>query len=112
LAASGAVGDLVELLGTLAVAAREEASMRLRVEAARARLRTAVRVIAGVTLAMALGLILLNRGYIDVYATASGQVVLAVVVGLWGLALWWLARMGEFIAPDRFLAVDREPSER
>jgi tight adherence protein B len=105
LAAQGAVGDLVELLGTLAVAARDEAGMRLRVEAARARLRTSVRVIASVTLAMAVGLVLLNRGYIDVYASPVGQVVLAVVVALWAAALWWLARMGEFIAPERFLAV-------
>jgi hypothetical protein len=106
LASRGATGDLVELLGTLAVAARDEAAMRLRVDAARARLRTAVRVIAGVTLGMAAGLIVLNRGYIDVYRTAGGQVVIAVVVCLWAGALAWLSRAGEFIAPERFLAVD------
>jgi hypothetical protein len=60
---------------------------------------------------MAIGLILLNRGYIDVYASASGLVVLAVVIGLWGIALWWLARMGEFIAPERFLAIDLDERE-
>jgi Flp pilus assembly protein TadB len=112
LAAHSAVGDLVELLGTLAVAARDEAGMRLRVDAARARLRTAVRVIAAVTLAMAIGLVFLNRGYIDVYDTPAGQVVLAFVVALWGGALWWLARMGEFIAPERFLAVGDHGSDR
>lgn len=111
LAAQGAVGDLVELLGTLAIAAREEAGMRLRVEAARARLRTAVRVIAGCTLAMAVGLVLLNRKYIEVYATPTGQVVLAFVIALWGAALWWLTKMGEFIAPERFLAVSDRGGE-
>lgn len=105
LSARGAVGDLVELLGTLAVAARDEAGMRLRVEAARARLRTAVRVITGCTMAMAVGLILLNRSYLDVYGTPMGQVVLAAVVAMWGAGLWWLARMGEFVAPERFLAL-------
>jgi hypothetical protein len=107
LAATGATGDLSELLGTLAVAARDEAAMRLRVEASRERLRTAVRVIAGVTAATAAGLFVLNRGYVDVYRTATGQVVLAVVALSWGVALAWLARMSQFMAPERFLVAGR-----
>lgn len=105
LAAGGAVGDLGDLLGTLATAARDEAGMRLRVDAARARLRTAVRVIAGCTAATALGLVVLNRPYLKAYEGAVGQVVLASVAGLWAVALWWLTRMGDFIAPERFLAI-------
>lgn len=105
LSARGAVGDLVELLGTLAVSARDEAGMRLRVEAARARLRTAVRVISGCTLLMAFGLVVLNPSYLRVYDSLVGQLVLAVVAGMWAIGLWWLAQMGRFIAPERFLAV-------
>ena len=104
LAARGAVGDLNDLLGTLALSAREEAAMRLRVDAARARLRTAVRVIASVTAATALGLILLNRPYLDVYGEPIGQLVLGVVVATWAGALWWLHRMSHFLTPERFLA--------
>ncbi len=104
LAAEGAVGDLNELLGTLALSAREEAAMQLRVDAARARVRTAVRVIAGVTAATALGLILLNRSYLDVYGSFVGQLVLAAVAAMWAGALWWLGRMSRFLAPERFLA--------
>lgn len=104
LASEGAVGDLAELLGTLAVSARDEAGMRLRVEAARARLRTAVRVITGCTLATALGLLLLNRPYLAFYGTAAGQAVLAVVAGLWAASLVWLGRMADFVTPERFLA--------
>jgi len=111
LAAGGAVGDLGELLGTLAVSARDEAGMRLRVDAARARLRTAVRVISGCTAATALGLVLLNRPYLKVYEGAVGQVVLGCVAGLWGTSLWWLSRMGDFITPERFLA-SPEPDAR
>jgi hypothetical protein len=103
LAAEGAVGDLGELLGTLAIAARDEAAMRLRVEAARARLRTAVRVIAACTTATALGLVTLNRAYLRPYSTADGQAVLALVAVAWAAAFWLLARMAEFIAPERFL---------
>jgi Flp pilus assembly protein TadB len=108
LSARGAVGDLVDLLGTLAVAARDEAVMRLRVEAARARLRTAVRVISGCTLLMALGLVVLNPGYLEVYDSFVGQLVLGTVFALWGVGLWWLTQMGRFIAPERFLAVGAE----
>jgi hypothetical protein len=108
LAARGAVGDLAELLGTLAIAARDEAGMRLRVEAARARLRTAVRVIAGCTATTAVGLVLLNRPYLAVYQGPVGQVVLAGVAALWGASLWWLSKMGGFIAPERFLAAAPE----
>ena len=108
LASQGSVGDLGELLGTLAVSAREEAGMRLRVDAARARLRTAVRVIAACTASTAIGLILLNRRYLDVYGSATGQVVIAAVALCWGVALTWLAHMSEFVAPERFLAVRPE----
>lgn len=111
LAAKGSVGELSELLGTLAVAARDEAAMRLRVEAARARLRTAVRVIAGCTVATALGLIVLNRPYLAVYATPIGQVVLASVAVAWAVGLVWLTRMGQFIGPERFLTLEPVEAE-
>ena len=106
LAAGGSSGDLRELLGTLAVSARDEAGMRLRVEATRARLRTAVRVISLCTASTALGLVILNRSYLESYETVTGQVVLALVLSAWGLALWWLGRMGDYVAPERFLATD------
>lgn len=108
LAARGGAGDLNELLGTLALSAREEAAMRMRVDAARSRLRTAVRVIAAVTALTAVGLIVLNRSYLDVYATAVGQLVVAAVAVTWAGALWWLDRMSRFLAPERFLAPTAE----
>lgn len=104
MAATGAVRDLGELLGTLAVAAREEAGMRLRVEAARGRMRTAVKVIAACTVATAGGLVALNPAYVSSYNTGLGQAVLALIAALWAAALWWLARMSQFVAPERFLA--------
>ena len=106
LAAGGSSGDLNELLGTLAVSARDEAAMRLRVEATRARLRTAVRVITLCSASTALGLVVLNRAYLQSYESAVGQVILAIVLAAWGVALWWLARMGDYVAPERFLASD------
>ena len=102
-ASRGAAGDLTGLLGTLAAATREEAAMHLRVGAARARVRTAVRVIAGVTSAMAAGLVILNPSYLEVYSTVGGQVVLGLVITTWAVGLWLLARMARLVAPERFL---------
>jgi hypothetical protein len=111
-AANGAVRDLAELLGMLADSARDEAAMQMRVEASRARMRTAVRVISGVTVATALGLVVLNRSYVQVYATVTGQVVLVAIAAAWGTALWWLASMSRFRQPERFLIAAAEGTIR
>lgn len=102
-AASGSVRDLADLLGTLASSARDEASMQLRVDAGRARMRTAVRVIAAVTVVTVVGLTMLNPLYVRGYSTPLGQVVLALIVLVWGGSLWWLQTMARFQAPERFL---------
>ena len=83
--------------------------MRLRVEAARARLRTAVRVIAAVHGLTAVGLVVLNRELPRVYETATGQVVLALVLSAWGIALWWLGTNGRLHRPR---ALPRRRPER
>jgi hypothetical protein len=83
--------------------------MQLRVEAARARMRTAVQVITVCTLAMALGLVILNPSYVGSYNSMIGQVVLALIAACWGVALAWLSSMSRFQTPTRFLlAADRE----
>ena len=105
-AATESVRELTDLLGTLAGSARDEAAMQLRVEAARARMRTAVRVITGCTVVTAAGLVALNPSYVTVYSSALGQTTLALIAGCWGLALWWLARMSKFRAPERFLLAE------
>jgi len=99
---------LGELLGALARAARDDATMRLRVEAGRARTRTSVRVVVGVTLAMAAGLVAFNRGYLAPYDSAFGQLVLAGVGALFATAFWWLARMARVEVPERLLGSDVE----
>ncbi len=102
-ASRSSVRDLAELLGTLASAARDEASMQLRVDATRARTRTAVRVVAWCTGLTAVGLVVLNPSYVTVYATLTGQVVLAVVAACWCGALGWMNQMSRFDQPERFL---------
>ncbi len=104
---------LGELLGALAHAARDEATMRLRVEAGRARVRTSARVVVAVTVAMAGGLVVANRGYLAPYDAALGQLVLAAVGGLFAAAWWWLARIGHPQPPVRLLpAASQEEANR
>jgi tight adherence protein B len=105
-AATESVRDLTDLLGTLAQAARDEAAMQLRIEAARSRMRTAVRVITGCTVVTAAGLVVLNPSYVTAYSSALGQTTLGLIATCWGLALWWLARMSQFRLPERFLLGD------
>lgn len=109
LAADKSPKRLGDLLGTLASAARSEVSMRMRVEAGRARTRTSVRVVTISTTAFALGLLVLNRGYLAPYDSALGQLVLALVGGLFAGAFWWLAQSSRVDSGERFLrgAADR-----
>jgi Flp pilus assembly protein TadB len=103
LAAEHQAQRLGELLGSLAQAARDQATMRLRVEAGRARTRTSVRVIVGATGGLALGLAILNRGYLAPYDSAVGQLVLLLVGGVFAAAFMWLAKMTRPASVERFL---------
>jgi Flp pilus assembly protein TadB len=91
-------GNLTDLLSRLARTARDGAAVRMRVQASRARVRTASRIIAAVALIFPAGLIVLNRDFLAPYASLTGQMMLAAVASLFALALWWLARLG---APAR-----------
>jgi tight adherence protein B len=110
LAARGEAQHLSDLLSALAESAREDATMRLRVDASRARTRTAVRVIAAVTVIMVAGLLLLNRSYLQPYDSLGGQAVLGCVFATFAAGLGWLQVMSRYQAPDRFLA-RRHPEE-
>lgn len=98
---------LGELLGTLAQATRDRATMRLRVEASRARLRTSVRVIVATTIVVMAALVVLNRGYLSPFDAALGQLVLGLVAFLFAAAMWWLGRLGR-LDDSRRLTLTRE----
>lgn len=63
----------------------EQASMRMRVEAGRARTRTSVRVIVGTALGFAVLVVLLNRAYLSAFDTVTGQIVLLDIGVVFGL---------------------------
>ena len=104
LAAAGQARDLAGLLGALAASARDQAGMRLRLAAARARTRTTVRVILATTLVLACVLILANRGYLAAYDTPTGQLVLLAVGGLFATGLVWLGRLSRLRQHPRLLS--------
>jgi tight adherence protein B len=92
-----------ELLGALATAARAQVQLRLRVAAGRARNRTSVRIIIATTLAMAAGLVVLNREYLAPYDMAVGQLVLLTIGVLFAGALAWISGIARFDEPVRLL---------
>lgn len=96
--------ELSGLLTTLAETARAEAGMRQRVDTARARMRTAVRVILLAMGVTALGLAVLARSTLHVYSTPAGQAVLALIVVMWGWGMAWLARLSRLAGPGRFFS--------
>ena len=108
LAAEHHAQRLGDLLGSLATAARDQATMRLRVEAGRARTRASVKVVVGATCGLALALMVLNRGYLAPYSSALGQFVLLIVGLLFATSFVWLAHMSRPSAPERFLTSQRE----
>ena len=102
--------DLSSLLSRLAEATRGEARMRIRVEVGRTRVRTATKIIVGVVAVAVVFLAVVNREYLAVYDSFGGQVVLAVVGGVFALGGWLLVRMAAIDMPERFTARAAMPS--
>ena len=107
IAAQTEASDLTSRLSRLADAIRGEARMRIRVEVGRTRVRTASKVILGVVAATIGLLAILNRTYLAVYGTPTGQVVLLVIGGIFGFGGWLLSRMSGLDLPERFTARPR-----
>jgi hypothetical protein len=63
--------------------------------------------VVGVSVGMALALALLDRAFLAPYDGVSGQVVLAAVVGIYALGIFWLRRLARFEVPQRLLTTTR-----
>lgn len=97
-------GRLGDLLGEVAGAARRTASMRLRVEAVRARTYVTTRLIIGVTIAMTVWLVVARREYLDPFDSAGGQVMLVVIGAVFFVSGVLMQRMAQPDEPARLLA--------
>ena len=98
---------LESVLSALARSARGELSVRRVVVAERRSTRRAVQFVVATTVVTALGLAVFNPGYVAPYRTMTGQLVLAVVVGIFTVGFAWLSRLSAMPAPARFLASGR-----
>jgi tight adherence protein B len=92
-------GDIAALLNRLATTARENAALQMDTIASRARVRTASRLITATAVAL-IGLTVASRpDFLAYYDGPMGQALLGLVLGLFGLSLAWLTRMGRWQQP-------------
>lgn len=96
--------DLAELLGELAGAARAQVELAVRVHAERSKHRTAQRTVTVMFIGMAVGLAVAFPKFLEPYDTLAGQLVLAVVVGMFAGALAWMRLIVRPKAAVRLLA--------
>lgn len=82
---------------------RSELHVRRTVEAERRSTRRAVQIVVTVTLVTALGLRLANPVYVEPYRTPAGQIMLAIVAGVFTLGFAWLARLSALPRTPRLL---------
>jgi Flp pilus assembly protein TadB len=96
---------LRDLLSALAFSVREELHMRTKVNAERRSTRRSVQIVVAVSVGLALLLAIFNRGYVQPYNSALGQVILVLVGLLYAASFLWLRRLARFDAPERLLAL-------
>lgn len=94
---------LRDVLSALADSARDELDVRRRVEGSRRSTRRSVQIVVAVIGLMSGALVLFNRSYVQPYASVEGQIVLAVVLAIFALSIFWLRRLSGVVTPERFL---------
>ena len=106
LAFSSRAQRLGDLLSALADSTREEVGLRLRVETSRASVRSGVRTVVVFSVTFAAGLALLARSYLAPFDSATGQIVLMVVGGLYAAGLTLMVALARPPAAIRLLGKD------
>jgi Flp pilus assembly protein TadB len=96
-------GAVRDVLNSLAVMLARDVAARREIEADRAQHRTTVKWLTLFVLAFTV-FAMLDRTYSAPFGTVPGQIVMAVVVGLYAGGLGWLHHLGSVPAPGRFLA--------
>jgi tight adherence protein B len=105
-------GGLSAQLAELATAAREKATMRLRVLTGQARLHAAARLITLITLGVIAVLLIFDRPFLAPYGTEVGQLALLGVSGIFAGGFAGLTRLGREPRGERLLSQqpERPPS--
>jgi Flp pilus assembly protein TadB len=101
-------GGVRDVLNALAAMISRDVAARREIDAERAQHQTTLRwiviFVAGFTV-----FAVLNRGYSSPYGTVAGEVVLALVTGLYAGGLGWLYRLGTMPVRGRFLGTPDSP---
>ena len=102
---------LRDLLGALADSVREELDMRRKINSSRRSTRRSVQIVIAVSVLMAIFLAVLDHRFLEPYDSVFGQLVLAVIVGIYALGIIWLRKLARFDMPQRLLgtAIPRGP---
>ncbi len=95
--------NLKAVLTALARSARTELEVRLKIEAERRSVRRGTQIVLIVTAAVAVGMSVFNPSYVTPYNTAQGQLMLSIIVVIFGAGCAWMRRLASFKAPERFL---------
>lgn len=90
-----------EVLAALAASAREQASMRLRIERDRKRVRTVARGTGGVVVGWTVVVYLISGRFFATYSSLTGQLVLLLVGGLFAVGIVGLARLDRLPGTNR-----------
>jgi Flp pilus assembly protein TadB len=104
-------GSVRDVLNALARILARDVATRREIEADRAQHRTTVKWLTLFVLGFTVFAIL-NRAYSAPYGTLPGQIVMALVVALYGAGLAWLNHLGSVPAPGRFLDPDTSRSQQ
>ncbi len=97
-----------ELLTTLARQIAADVAARRDAETERARRRSAARILLGLWAVMFVGFAAFGSdSYTSVYSSVGGQLALALVLGVVGLSVVWLRRLGVEPPAPRFLHQER-----
>jgi tight adherence protein B len=99
-AATNEVRDLGRLLAALVEATRAQVQMRASIEAGRAHVRSATRVVLAVTALFTAALLLFSGAYLAPYATLEGQLWLALVGAVVAASLLLLTRLDRIDLPS------------
>ena len=112
LAADRQAQRLAELLSRIATTAREQTTMRQRIETGRARTYASSRALVTITLGLAVGLLVFSPKFMAPYRTFTGQLVLTGIGAVFAAALAGLVVMSRPAPTPRLLAgVQAVPEE-
>jgi hypothetical protein len=98
-------GLLSAVLSEAAASARAAATMRMRVEASRARVHTSMNITVGVTVVFGLGLLLLQRSYLEPFDTFEGQLVFCLIGAVFALGFYGVARLSRATPVPRLIEI-------